>query len=60
VSELALGLIGKPSPVAPYRLRSALALRRFESQNALRLLGWRPRIGVRQGITLATAATPGR
>jgi predicted dehydrogenase/nucleoside-diphosphate-sugar epimerase len=59
-SELALGLIHKPSPVAPYRLRSALALRRFESQNAVRLLGWRPRIGVRQGLALATAATPGR
>lgn len=53
-SELALGLIGKPSPLGPYRLRSALALRRFESQNAERLLGWRPRVGVRQGIARAS------
>jgi predicted dehydrogenase/nucleoside-diphosphate-sugar epimerase len=49
-SELALGMLGKQSPLAPYRLRSALALRRFEGKRAETLLGWRPRVGVREGI----------
>ena len=49
-SEIALGTIGKQSPLAPYRLRSALALRRFEGKRAETLLGWRPRVGVREGI----------
>jgi predicted dehydrogenase/nucleoside-diphosphate-sugar epimerase len=49
-SELVLGLIRKKSPVSPYRLSSALALRRFESQRARQLLDWKPRVGVREGI----------
>jgi 2-alkyl-3-oxoalkanoate reductase len=49
-SEIALGALKKQSPLSPYRLRSALALRRFESKNAVSLLGWRPRVGVREGI----------
>jgi len=49
-SELMLGLVGKASPVAPYRLKSALALRRFSSTRATNLLGWTPRVGVREGI----------
>ena len=49
-SELMLGLVGKSSPVAPYRLKSALALRRFSSTRATNLLGWSPRVGVREGI----------
>jgi predicted dehydrogenase/nucleoside-diphosphate-sugar epimerase len=49
-SELALGLVGKKSPVAPYRLSSALALRTFDSSRAQKLLGWQPRVGVREGI----------
>lgn len=53
-SELALGLIGKKSPVAPYRLASALALRTFDSSRAQKLLGWNPRVGVREGIRRAT------
>lgn len=50
LSELALGAIGKKSPLSEYRLRSALALRRFEAGRAERLLGWQPRVGVREGI----------
>jgi predicted dehydrogenase/nucleoside-diphosphate-sugar epimerase len=53
-SELALGLLGKKSPVAPYRLASALALRTFDSSRAQQLLGWKPRVGVREGIRRAT------
>jgi nucleoside-diphosphate-sugar epimerase/predicted dehydrogenase len=49
-SELMLGLIKKQSPVARYRLKSALALRRFDSARAAELLGWKPRVGVREGI----------
>jgi 2-alkyl-3-oxoalkanoate reductase len=50
LSELPLGAIGKQSPVAVYRLRSALARLHYESDRASELLGWRPRVGVREGI----------
>ena len=50
VSELLLAPLGRPSPLSKYRLQSALARRRFESLNAARLLEWRPRVGVRNGI----------
>ena len=53
MSELVLGLIGKKSPVSEYRLKSALARRRFESRRAAELLDWRPRVGVREGIRRA-------
>ena len=49
-SELVLGLLKKQSPVARYRLKSALALRRFDGGRAGELLGWKPRVGVREGI----------
>ena len=49
-SELALGALKKPSPASRYRLQSALALRRFESKNAEKLLGWKPAVGVSEGI----------
>jgi predicted dehydrogenase/nucleoside-diphosphate-sugar epimerase len=49
-SEVVLGLLGRKSPLAVYRLRSALARRRFESGRAQSLLGWEPRIGVCEGI----------
>jgi predicted dehydrogenase/nucleoside-diphosphate-sugar epimerase len=55
-SELALGLLGKKSPVAPYRLASALALRTFDSRRAKDLLGWQPRVGVREGIRRVQAS----
>jgi nucleoside-diphosphate-sugar epimerase len=44
------GLIGKSSPMSTYRLRSALANRRFVSLYAPSALGWTPRIGVLEGI----------
>ena len=50
LSEYPLGALGRPSPVALYRMRSALARVRFESARADELLGWRPRVGVREGI----------
>jgi nucleoside-diphosphate-sugar epimerase len=48
-SELPLGLLKRQSPVAKYRLKSALARRTFRSVNA-KLLGWSPRVGAREGI----------
>ena len=50
LSEVPLGVLGKPSPIAVYRLKSALARLHYESDRASALLGWRPRVGVREGI----------
>jgi predicted dehydrogenase/nucleoside-diphosphate-sugar epimerase len=56
LSEYPLGALGRQSPVAVYRLKSALARLHYESQQAAALLGWRPRVGVREGIRRVTAA----
>ncbi|MGE0547931.1 MAG: NAD-dependent epimerase/dehydratase family protein [Kofleriaceae bacterium] len=50
LSELPLGAIGKQSPIGAYRLKSALARLHYESDRASALLGWAPRVGVREGI----------
>jgi predicted dehydrogenase/nucleoside-diphosphate-sugar epimerase len=50
LSEYPLGALGRQSPVAEYRLRSALARLHYESDRAVSLLDWRPRVGVREGI----------
>ena len=50
LSEIPLAAIGKQSPVGTYRLRSALARLHYESDRAVKLLGWRPQVGVREGI----------
>ncbi len=50
LSEYPLGMLGKQSPVAVYRLKSALARLHYESERAKQLLGWTPRVGVREGI----------
>jgi len=50
LSELPLGAIGKQSPIGVYRLKSALARLHYESDRAATVLGWRPRVGVREGI----------
>ena len=50
LSELPLGALGRPSPVALYRLQSALARISWGTGKAEQLLGWRPRVGVREGI----------
>jgi predicted dehydrogenase/nucleoside-diphosphate-sugar epimerase len=54
LSEYPLGALGKQSPVAVYRLKSALARLHYESDCAKQLLGWTPRIGVREGIRRVT------
>ena len=50
LSELPLGALGRPSPIAVYRLKSALARLHYESGLARQILDWRPRVGVREGI----------
>lgn len=50
LSEIPLGAMGRPSPVAVYRLKSALARLHYESDRAVKMLDWRPRVGVREGI----------
>jgi 2-alkyl-3-oxoalkanoate reductase len=50
LSEVPLGAIGKPSPIGVYRLQSALARLHYSSDRARTLLGWKPRVGVREGM----------
>jgi nucleoside-diphosphate-sugar epimerase len=50
LSEYPLGALGRPSPVAVYRLKSAMARLHYDSDRAATMLGWRPRVGVREGI----------
>ena len=50
LSELPLRALGRESPISRYRLESALAPLRFDGARAKRLLGWQPRVGVREGI----------
>jgi nucleoside-diphosphate-sugar epimerase len=54
LSEVPLGALGKQSPIAAYRLQSALARLHYESDRASALLGWSPRVGVREGIKRVT------
>jgi nucleoside-diphosphate-sugar epimerase len=58
LSEVVMGTVGKSSPVAEYRMRSAMAMLRFAGQNARALLGWQPRVGVRGGIARELAERP--
>jgi len=50
LSEFPLNALGRQSPVAVYRLKSALARLHYESERASALPGWQPRVGVREGI----------
>lgn len=50
LSELPLKLVAKTSPIAKYRLQSALAQVQYRSERARQLLGWEPRVGVRAGL----------
>ncbi|MBL0217554.1 MAG: NAD-dependent epimerase/dehydratase family protein [Myxococcales bacterium] len=56
LSELPLGAIGRPSPIGVYRLKSALARLHYESDHAAQQLGWKPRVGVREGIRRVSTA----
>ena len=56
LSEPVLGALGRKSPVALYRLKSAMSKASFDSDRAEKLLGWRPRVGVEEGIRRVGAA----
>ncbi len=43
-------LLGRNAPLTPYRLRSAIGRRQFDCTAAMESLGWRPRVGVREGL----------
>src|SRR5262245_54251275 len=58
LSEYPLGALGRQSPVAAYRMRSALARLHYGSDRAVLLLDWRPRVGVREGIRRVQTPTP--
>lgn len=48
----AFQLLRRRAPLSLYRVRSALRSLRFESDAALRVLEWRPRVGVERGLEL--------
>ncbi len=50
LTEPLFRMLKRQSPVAAYRLRSALARLEFRSDRAVQLLGWTPAVGVREGI----------
>ncbi|GAB4538517.1 MAG: hypothetical protein Tsb0020_52640 [Haliangiales bacterium] len=50
LSEPVFGALGRQSPVAVYRLKSAMAKLGFESDRAQSLLAWKPVVGVREGL----------
>jgi nucleoside-diphosphate-sugar epimerase len=50
LSEKLLGALGRQSPFAVYRLRSALARLEFDSTAARDALGWRPIVGAASGL----------
>jgi predicted dehydrogenase/nucleoside-diphosphate-sugar epimerase len=58
LSEYPLGALGRQSPLSAYRLRSALAPAVFGSEQAEPLLGWRPRVGVREGMRRELEGAP--
>lgn len=53
LSEIALGIMKRDSPLSRYRLRSALARRTYPNDVAKRVLDWVPRTGVYAGIERA-------
>jgi nucleoside-diphosphate-sugar epimerase/glycosyltransferase involved in cell wall biosynthesis len=56
LSELPLAAVGKTSPIASYRLKSALSRLHYDSDRARSILGWQPRVGVREGIRRVSAS----
>jgi predicted dehydrogenase/nucleoside-diphosphate-sugar epimerase len=50
LSELPLKALGRQSPIAAYRLKSALARLHYRSDVASKLLGWTPRASIRTRI----------
>lgn len=49
-SELPARLLGRASPIAKYRLASALSRIHYDASRAQQLLGWTPRVGVQRAL----------
>ncbi|MCG8422310.1 MAG: NAD-dependent epimerase/dehydratase family protein [Proteobacteria bacterium] len=56
MSEPVFRALGRQSPVALYRLKSAMARLQFAGDHAQSLLSWQPRVGVREGLRRELAA----
>ena len=50
-------LLGRNAPLTPYRLRSAIGHREFDCTAAAKALGWKPRVGVREGLSRMSGGT---
>jgi nucleoside-diphosphate-sugar epimerase/predicted dehydrogenase len=55
--EMTFAVAGRRSPANAHRFRAALTSHDFSSDRAERLLGWRPRVGVEEGIRRVVAAS---
>jgi nucleoside-diphosphate-sugar epimerase len=58
LSELALGMLNRQSPLGVYRLRSGLASIDFKSEAARRVLGWEPAVGMEKRLAETAASAP--
>jgi nucleoside-diphosphate-sugar epimerase len=58
--EAGLGLIGKRSPVTYHQLRRATDSAWYDRSRAESLLGWRPAVSVREGLSRTFASLHGR
>ncbi len=50
LAQSGLRLLGKSSPITPYKIASAVGEKRFDITLAKKLLGWIPKVGVRDGL----------
>jgi nucleoside-diphosphate-sugar epimerase len=50
MAEALAGALGRGSPLTPYRIRSLKPLSPFDTTLAGRILGWRPAVGVAEGL----------
>jgi nucleoside-diphosphate-sugar epimerase len=54
--EILAAVLRRPAPLSRYRVASALAPMVFDCSRAERGLGWKPRVGVREGLSRLLAA----
>jgi predicted dehydrogenase/nucleoside-diphosphate-sugar epimerase len=59
LSEPVFRALNRQSPVGVYRLKSALARLQFDSDRTRELIGWQPRVGVREGVRREVEAIRG-
>lgn len=49
-ATVAARMLGRGSPITPYRIRSAVGSRHFDCSSISEALDWQPRVGVRAGM----------